>query len=133
MIPAPESPDFAAPPGSPEIPVHVVVMLLDGAQRFLGKAEEAIQAQDAMLRDFYLKRVLNILLELTKRLNCESGGSLVTNLLRVYGWWGREILDGGELNDTDRLRAVSDQMGEIRKSWELVLFKGQGMSENPEF
>ncbi|GLH73157.1 hypothetical protein GETHLI_16590 [Geothrix limicola] len=133
MTPAPEPPDSIASSDAAEMPEHVVVMLLEGAQRFLGKAEEAIQARDSMLRDFYLKRVLSIILELTKRVNCELGGSLVNNLIRIYDWWGREVLDGGEQDDVERLRTVADQMGEIRKSWEQVLFKGQGMSENPEF
>lgn len=116
-----------------EIPEHMVVLLLEAAQRFLGKAEGTIQAQDLMLRDFYLKRVLTIILELSKRLNGEQGGELVSNLIRVYDWWGREVLDAGERNDVARLRCVSSQMGEIRKAWEQVLFQGQGMSENPDF
>ena len=107
-------------------------MLLEGAQRFLAKAEEAIRNHDAMLRDFFLKRVLAILLELTKRVNCEQGGELVNNLIKVYDWWGREVLHGGEQDDVERLKRVSAQMGEIKKSWEQVLFKGQGMSEYPE-
>jgi len=108
-------------------------MLLEAGQRFLGKAEVAIQDKDPMLRDFYLKRVLAILLELSHRVNCEQGGDLVSNLIKVYDWWGREVLDAGEQNDVERLKVVAAQMGDIRKSWEQVLFQGQGMSENPEF
>jgi flagellar protein FliS len=120
------------PAEAPEIPEHTVIMLLEGAQRFLAKAEDAIRNQDAMLRDFFLKRVLAILLELTKRVDCEQGGELVNNLIKVYDWWGREVLEAGEQDDAARLKVVSSQMGEIRKSWEQVLFKGQGMSEYPE-
>ena len=120
------------PAEAPEIPEHTVIMLLEGAQRFLTKAEEAILSHDAMLRDFFLKRVLAILLELTKRVNCEQGGELVNNLIKVYDWWGREVLEAGEQGDAARLKVISSQMGEIRKSWEQVLFKGQGMSEYPE-
>lgn len=111
----------------------MVVLLLEAAQRFLAKAEETIQSQDPLLRDFYLKKVLSILLELTNRLNGEVGGELVCNLTRIYDWWGREVMEGGELNDVSRLIGVSSQMGEIRKAWEQVLFQGQGMSENPDF
>lgn len=109
-----------------------MILLLEGAQRFLAKAEEAIFNEDSLLRDFYLKRVLAILLELSRRVNCEQGGALVNNLIKVYGWWGREVLNGGEQDDVERLKVVSSQMGEIKKSWEHVLFKGQGMSEYPE-
>lgn len=116
-----------------EIPEHMVVLLLEAAQRFLAKAEETIQGQDPILRDFYLKRVLSIILELSKRLNAEQGGELVHNLIRIYDWWGREVLDAGEQGDVARLKCVSAQMGDIRKAWEQVLFQGQGMSENPDF
>jgi flagellar protein FliS len=120
-------------PQPAEIPEHMVVLLLEAAQRFLGKAEETIQSQDPLLRDFYLKKVLAILLELTNRLNGEAGGELVINLIRIYDWWGREVVDGGEQNDIARLKSVSSQMGDIRKAWDQVLFQGQGMSENPDF
>ena len=129
----PESLDPAAPDESIDIPEHIVVLLLQGGQRFLVKAEEAIRRQDPMMRDHHLKRVLAILQDLTRRLNHEQGGELVDNLMRVYDWWGRELLDAGAQDDLDRLSLVSSQMGEIRRSWEHVLFQGEGMSENLEF
>jgi flagellar biosynthetic protein FliS len=86
-----------------------------------------------MMRDHHLKRVLAILAELTRRLNHDQGGELVDNLIRVYDWWGRELLDAGAQDDGYRLKLIASQMGEIRRSWEHVLFQGEGMSENPEF
>lgn len=132
MMSGPETPGPVASGEAAEIPEHTVILLLEGAQRFLSKAEEAIGNQDSLLRDFFLKRVLAILLELSKRVNCAEGGELARNLVKVYDWWGREVLEGGEQDDIDRLKRVSTQMGEIKKSWEQVLFKGQGMSEYPE-
>lgn len=130
---SPESLDPSAPAESMEIPEHIVVLLLEGGQRFLAKAEEAIERRDPMIRDYYLERALAILKELTRRLNHEQGGELVDNLIRVYDWWGREVLAAGEQDDVDRLKLISSQMGEIRRSWEHVLFQGEGMSENLEF
>jgi flagellar biosynthetic protein FliS len=117
----------------PEIPEHVVVLLLEGGQRFLVKAGEAILGQDPMVRDYHLKKTLIILEELNRRLSPDTGGELVTNLARVYHWWGREIVDASEQNDVNRLRLVASQMGEIRKAWEQLLFRGEGLTENPEF
>jgi flagellin-specific chaperone FliS len=56
----------------------------------------------------------------------------VNNLIRLYDWWGREIQDAGAQASAERLRLISCQMGEIRKAWEAVLFRGEGMSESPE-
>ena len=120
----------------PEVPVqspeHTVVLLLEGGERFLAKAEEAIRSKDAIACGYFLKRVDAILKELNHRLNHEQGGELVENLIRLYDWWAREIGQAGEQEDVERLTVVSSQMGEIRRSWEFVLFRGEGMSESPQ-
>ncbi len=132
------TPDFnplasCTPPEAAPIPEHMVVLLLEGGQRHLAKAQEAIRSQNPMVRDHHINKVLGILTELVTRLNHEQGSDLVDNLVRVYDWWGREVVEAGVLNDEDRLKVISSQMGEIRKSWEQVLFQGEGLSENPEF
>jgi len=132
MIPGADPTDREVHASAGEMPEHMVVLLLEAGQRFLGKAEEAIKQQEPTLRDLYLRRTLSILLELSRRLNPEEGGELVVSLINLYDWWGREVMEGGEQPDTQRLRRVSSQMGEIRRAWEQVLFKGQGMSELPE-
>jgi flagellar protein FliS len=129
-------PEFPSPtpvPATAEIPEHMVVLLLEGAQRFLAQAQDAIRRKDSLIRDHYLKKVLVILRELNSRLNPEQGGDLVMNLTKVYDFWGHEILAGGEQDDADRLKVIFDQMGEIRQAWEQLLFRGEGLTENPEF
>jgi flagellar biosynthetic protein FliS len=109
----------------------VVVLLLEGAQRFLAKADDAMKKDDAAARDYYLKRVGTILKELHGRLNHDQGGELVVNLIRLYAWWRAEILQAVAKGEAERLRRVHAQMGEIRRAWEVVLFRGEGMSESP--
>jgi len=111
----------------------MVVLLLEGGQRFLGEVQGAIQRQDPGSRDYYANRVLAILTELVNCLNGEAGGDLVDNLVRIYDWWGAGVLEAASANDGPRLKIIAAQMGEIRKSWEQVLFQGVGLSENPEF
>ena len=132
MIPS-DSIDPAAPPDAGVIPEHMVILLLEGGQRFLAQAQEAMLSEEPMLRDHYLKKVLAILQELNNRLNPEQAGDLVVNLAKVYEWWGREILAAGESDDVARLKIISAQMGEIRKAWGQWLFRGEGLTENPEF
>jgi flagellar biosynthetic protein FliS len=129
----PDSMGSFAPPEPTAIPEHMVVLLLEGGQRHLAKAQEAIQQKNPLIRDHHINKVLAILTELVSRLNHEQPSDLVDNLVRVYEWWGSEVVDAGLQNDEDRLKVISSQMGEIRKSWEQVLFQGEGLSENPEF
>ncbi len=116
----------------PAVPEHIVVLLLEAAQRFLVKLEEAIVSGDTRLKDHFTKKVLAILEELQRWLNHEQGGELVDNLIRLYGWWHREILIARGKGDVDRLMRVHAQMGDMRQAWEYVLFQGEGMSESPE-
>ena len=120
------------PPEPGLIPEHMVVLLLEGGQRFLAKAEEAGRRRDVTTRDFFLKKIDVVLKELHKRLNHAEGGDLVNNLIRLYDWWGREIPAAAAAGDIARLKLASEQMGEIRRAWEFVLFQGEGMSESPE-
>ncbi len=129
--PASEQP--ASPVDATGATVHMVVLLLEAGQRRLLKVEEAIQRKDAQCRDYHLRKFLCTLQELDKRLNHEAGGSLVANLTRVYGWWGAEAAEACDGEDLPRLTRIHEQMGDIRRSWEHVLFEGVGLSENPEF
>lgn len=133
MSPGPES-WGPSPPAEPvAIPEHMVVLLLEGGQLFLKQVEAAMGGQDQRQTDFYIKKVLAILKELDRRLNHEEGGELVNNLVWLYDWWGKEILAAGAQKDAPRLRRISAQMGENRQAWEQVLFKGVGLTENPDF
>jgi flagellar biosynthetic protein FliS len=119
------------PHESTQVLEHAVVLLLEGGQRFLAKAEEAVQHKDPMACSYFLKRVDSIVRELNNRLNHAEGGELVANLSRLYDWWTREVNKAGAGEDVDRLKLIASQMGEIRRSWEFVLFRGEGMSESP--
>lgn len=121
-----------APAEVPAIPEHLVILLLEGGQRFLAKAEESIRRHEPIARDRQVKKVLAILQELHRGLNHEGGGDLAASLARTYDWWIQEIQDAAAQDDGHRLRIVASQMGDIRKTWEHVLFRGEGMSEAPE-
>ncbi len=131
MTPAhdPVSTSLQAEPAA--IPEHIVILLLEGAQRFTVKLEEAIGASEPRLVGYFTQKVMVILEELHRRLNHEQGGELVENLIRLYEWWSREIHMAGEQGDVCRLQSVRAQMGDMRQAWEFVLFRGEGMSESP--
>jgi len=127
-------PDAASAPVHTEpnpVPEHMVILLLEAGQGFLVKLEEAIGSEEPRLTDHFTRKVLAIIEELHRRLNHEQGGVLVENLIKLYGWWRREILQAGEQGDVERLKRVHAQMGEVREGWEHVLFRGEGMSESP--
>jgi flagellar biosynthetic protein FliS len=131
MTLSPKTADAQVGAEPPAIPEHMVILLLEGAQRFLVKLEEAIATGEPRLRGHFTRKLLAIIEELHRRLNHEQGGELVENLICLYGWWRREVLLAAELGDVERLKRVHAQMADSRQAWEYVLFQGEGMSESP--
>jgi len=101
-------------------PQQLMAILLEGGQRFLLQAAQAIGRRDIAGKAHCTNRVLAIVEELTVRLNHEDGGELVDNLVRVHDWWTREILAASAAKDAARLERVGRQMGEIRQAWEQL-------------
>ena len=97
---------------------QLVVMLLEGGQRFLGQAISAMANRDIPAKARLVNRVSAIIEELMVRLNHEEGGDLVVNLSRLYEWWLNELFEGSQNNQPDRLERIHRQMGEVRASWE---------------
>jgi flagellar protein FliS len=97
---------------------QLMIILLEGGQRFLRQAITAISKRDIPAKARFVNRVSAIIEELMVRLNHEDGGDLVVNLTRLYEWWLNELFEGSQTNQQDRLERVHRQMGEVRASWE---------------
>lgn len=100
---------------SPEL---LVAMLLEGGQRFLNLAVNAMKTRDLPDQARYVNRVADIILALRERLNTEDGGELVENLVRIYDWWTDELFDACMKTEPERLQRIGNQMGSLRASWE---------------
>jgi flagellar secretion chaperone FliS len=105
---------------------HMVMLLLEGAQRFVVQAGQAMTRKDFGAKAKAINRASAILQELTRWLDREHGGELAQNLLRLYLWWQREIMDAGFKLDPSRLEKVALQMAEIRQSWEQAFKQRAG-------
>lgn len=101
-------------------PEQQAALLMEGAQRFLGKAIQAIEKKEHVEMGRCLSRATEIITESMLRLNYEDGGELVENLTKIYDWWTREIFEASNAKDTARLTMVSTHMGEIRQAWEQL-------------
>lgn len=114
-------------------PEQLMALLLEGAQRFLLQASQALSRRDFAAKGQALNRVTAIVEELAVRLDHEGGGELAGNLVRLYDWWGREIIDAGAKLDGARLERVSRQMGEMKQTWEQAHQKRMGGSRESGF
>jgi flagellar protein FliS len=65
-------------------PGQRVVMLFDGALRFLAEAKSALAERDIPRQSSRISRAQMILSELMSSLNLKAGGELSNNLLTIY-------------------------------------------------
>ena len=100
---------------SPEL---LVALLLEGGQRFLNQALNAMKTHDLPGQARCVNRVADIILALRERLNHEDGGELVENLVRIYDWWTDVLFDASMKAEPERLQMISNQMGSLRATWE---------------
>ncbi len=114
-------------------PEQLVALLLEGAQRFLAQAVQAMSMKDYPAKGHAINRVSAIVEELALRLDPECESELATNLMRLYDWWGHEIISAGADLDSSRLERVSRQMGEMRQTWEQFHLTRVGTGEGAGF
>lgn len=73
--------------------LQLVVMLYDGAIRFLGEAKACLAKSDTRGRNTAVNRTLAILGELQSTLRMNEGGDLAQSLDRLYNYMTSRILD----------------------------------------
>ena len=114
-------------------PVQQAALLMEGGQRFIGKAIKAMEQKEYYEMGRCLSRVTEIINEAMLRLNHEEGGELVENLVKIYDWWTWEVFEASNARDSARLAMISHHMGEIRQSWEQLHEKQARAAQGAEF
>jgi flagellar secretion chaperone FliS len=74
-------------------PMELVVMLYDGAIRFITEARDAIARNDVRTRTDASRRALEIVSELQNTLNVSDGGDIALELDRLYTYMSTRILE----------------------------------------
>jgi flagellar secretion chaperone FliS len=73
--------------------MELVVMLYDGAIRFVGEARDAIVRNDVHARIEATRRALDIVTELQNTLDVEQGGDIARELDRLYTYMAAKLLE----------------------------------------
>ncbi len=107
-------------------PGHLVLMLYDGALRFMGHAREALQSPEDTPRRIEiinnnLIKAQNILTELQANLNHEAGGDHAANLDRLYDYYVRRLLDANVKKTVEPVIEVEGLVRQLREGWAEML------------
>ncbi|MCK4391241.1 MAG: flagellar export chaperone FliS [Desulfobacterales bacterium] len=102
---------------------QILLMLYDGAVRFVRFARMGIEKKNPKIRGENISKVLGILTELDCALDREGGGELVENLSDLYGYMMNRLTDANVKNDTDALNEVGRLLTELKEGFEGALQK----------
>lgn len=101
-------------------PAQLVVMLYDGALRFVGEADEAFARDDRARAGDRIGRAMAIVDELAATLDPAHAPELAENLLALYGFCKRRLFDANLGRDRAALADVVASLTPLREAWAAV-------------
>ncbi len=100
--------------------IELLVMLFDGAVRFLREAQQAIVRRDIPLKAERIDRFLAIIGELRASLNREQGGGFTTHMDALYAYMGQRALEASFHLDPAPCTELINLIQPIRDAWAQV-------------
>lgn len=112
-------------------PGQLVLMLYDGALRFLAQAHAALEGDKNDWRRFEvvnrnIQRAQNIVAELKGTLNHEAGGAVAANLEQLYDYHLRRLYEANVKKDVAIVTEVEGLLRELRDAWAQMLRETNG-------
>lgn len=98
-------------------PAQLVVMLYDGAVRFLRQAAVLLEEGDLPKANARMQRGEAIVQELLDTLDFDQGGDVATNLRDLYLFYLRHLSEARIKREPAMVLQVARQLGELRESW----------------
>lgn len=109
---------------------QILVMLYDGAVRFLNLAKEGFAENNVEKIHNNLIKVQNIITEFETSLDMEAGGEFAQNLFALYEFMSRQLVEANIRKDPAALDIVIKHMTELRDTWKQAVkeYKAEGNS-----
>ena len=99
---------------------HLVVMLYDGAVKFLKQAVSALEAGDFENKGRHIVRAQDIIFELNTVLDMEAGGEITRNLRQLYHFMWNHLNQANIECNPQLVREVIGLMEEINQGWKAI-------------
>ena len=106
-------------------PGKLILMLLEGAIRFLHTARDGFelpalrQRQEVVHNN--LLRAQNIISELQRCLNVRDGGDFAVNMFRIYDFMNTRLMEANARKEPDNIVVVLRLLDELRGAWDQML------------
>jgi flagellar protein FliS len=98
----------------------LIVMLYDGAIRFLNIALENIEPKKYDLVNNNILKTQDIITELIVSLNMAEGGEISNNLFNLYIYFKKRLLEANIKKDPEIIRHVIKLLKDLREAWDKI-------------
>ncbi|MCZ7580056.1 MAG: flagellar export chaperone FliS [Fimbriimonadaceae bacterium] len=110
-------------------PLQLILMLYDGALRFMEAGKRAMEAGDLEAQNKNLQRAQRIVLELTSCLDMEQGGEIATHLFSLYSYVLNQLVEANVNDDPGGIDRSMQVLSDLRSSWDSL---SKSLSPEPE-
>jgi flagellar secretion chaperone FliS len=101
-------------------PVELVVMLYDGALRFMQMAADGTRRRDMVAKREGMSRAMAILAELQNTLNLEEGGEVGRSLDALYTYITGRLVDANLKKDPAPIEEAIRLLRPLREAWAQI-------------
>jgi flagellar protein FliS len=101
-------------------PMQQVVMLYDGAIKFLRLTAHSIESGDIPKKAEHVNRALDILNYLQGILDFDKGGEVAQTLDKLYTAVSIKVLKASASLDSQGMRSAAELLAPVRDSWAVV-------------
>ncbi|NCN11110.1 MAG: flagellar export chaperone FliS [Leptospira sp.] len=97
---------------------RLIVMLYEGAMRFLKIAKESMTPRKYDIVNNNIIKAQDIITELMLSLNLEEGKEVASNLLSLYVYMKKRLLEANMRKDTKIIEEVVELLTQLKTAWD---------------
>ena len=101
-------------------PHHLIQMLMDGALERINSAKYHMVQKNIAKKGEDISKAISILDGLITSLDMEKGGEIALNLVSLYDYMQRRLVEANLTDKMDNLDEVTTLMNEIRSGWSAI-------------
>lgn len=100
---------------------QLMLMLYDGAIRFLNQAVQAIEQDTLDKRSYYINKASAIISEFAGSLDYNQDSELADNLNALYMYMLKLLMQANLHNEAEPLVEVKKLLSELRETWDIAI------------
>ena len=101
-------------------PHHLIQMLMDGALEKINSAKYNMVQENVAKKGEDISRAISILDGLITSLDMENGGEIAENLLSLYDYMQRKLVEANLNSSMEPLNEVASLLNEIKAGWSAI-------------